>query len=389
MGELPSLIDIGTAQGGLPVRIAQAHPHLTGGGFDLPAVEPLFTRYVAAHGLADRLRFHPGDFLRDPLPTADVLVMGHILHDWDLEEKQQLLAKAYEALPAGGALIVYDMLIDDERRQNAIGLLMSLNMLIETPGGFDYTGADCVGWMRQAGFREARVEHLTGSVLDGGRASSDGLAGSQADNRHGPSSPKTEAYLGLKTVPRERQDVESSYPHSRPAGYVHCVRGHGRRHDDTGRASADRKPAARPDLCGAAGLRLDREQARPSSSIPASTSRRRRRRPAPATAAIGPVLYDNLGTLTVPVTTRAPEAQRYFDQGLRLAYALQPRRGGARVPRGAGGRSDLRHVLLGRGLGAGSQHQLPDAARGRGAGVRRDRPGHGAARTAPARASGR
>ena len=158
-----SLIDIGTAQGGLPVRIAQAHRHLTGGGFDLPPVEPLFTRYVTAHGLTDRLRFHPGDFLRDPLPAADILVMGHILHDWELEVKQQLLAKAYAVLPAGGALIVYDMIIDDERRQNAAGLLMSLNMLIETPGGFDYTGADCVGWMRQAGFREARVEHLTGA----------------------------------------------------------------------------------------------------------------------------------------------------------------------------------------------------------------------------------
>ena len=158
-----SLVDIGTAQGGLPVMIAQAHPHLTGGGFDLSQIEPLFTRYVAEHGLAERLHFHPGDFLRDPLPAADVLVMGHILHDWELEVKQELLAKAFEALPTGGALIVYDMIIDDERRQNAAGLLMSLNMLIETPGGFDYTGADCIGWLRQAGFREARVEHLTGA----------------------------------------------------------------------------------------------------------------------------------------------------------------------------------------------------------------------------------
>jgi hypothetical protein len=93
---------------------------------------------------------------------ADVLVMGHILHDWDLAEKRMLLRKAYEALPEGGALIVYDAIIDDERKQNAFGLLMSLNMLIETPGGFDYTGADCVGWMREAGFHGARVEHLLG-----------------------------------------------------------------------------------------------------------------------------------------------------------------------------------------------------------------------------------
>ena len=158
-----TLIDVGCAQGGLPVTLAQAHPHLAGGGFDLPAVEPVFTAHVAAHGLAGRLRFHPGDFLRDPLPAADVLVMGHILHDWDLAQKRELLAKAHAALPPGGALIVYDMMIDDARRANAAGLLMSLNMLIETPGGFDYTGADCIGWLRAAGFREARVEPLGGA----------------------------------------------------------------------------------------------------------------------------------------------------------------------------------------------------------------------------------
>jgi hypothetical protein len=161
-GDYTSFIDIGGAQGGLPVQIALAHAHLTGGNFDLPAVGPLFEKYVAQHGLSDRLRFHPGDFFNEPLPTADVLVMGHILHDWNLEEKRMLLRKAYDALPSGGALIVYEALIDDERRENTVGLLMSLNMLIETPGGFDYTAADCAGWMREAGFRQTRAEHLVG-----------------------------------------------------------------------------------------------------------------------------------------------------------------------------------------------------------------------------------
>jgi hypothetical protein len=154
--------DVGGAQGGLPVQIALAHTHLSGVNFDLPEVRPVYERYVAAHGLSERLGFHPGNFFKDPMPEADVLVMGHILHDWDLEEKRVLLAKAYEALPAGGALIVYEALIDDARRENTFGLLMSLNMLIETPGGFDYTGEDCRRWMHEAGFRETRVEHLVG-----------------------------------------------------------------------------------------------------------------------------------------------------------------------------------------------------------------------------------
>jgi len=108
------------------------------------------------------VRFRGGDFFKDDLPMADVIVMGHILHDWDLEAKKTLLKKSFDALPAGGAVIVYDAVIDDDRRENAFGLLMSLNMLIETAGGFDYTGADCQAWMRDAGFAETRLEHLAG-----------------------------------------------------------------------------------------------------------------------------------------------------------------------------------------------------------------------------------
>jgi precorrin-6B methylase 2 len=157
-----SVIDIGCAEGAVPVQIALAHEHITGGGFDLPQIAPIFDDYVARFGLGDRLSFTAGDFFADPLPNADVLVMGHILHDWNLDEKRVLLKKAYDALSDGGALIVYEAIIDDERRNNAFGLLMSLNMLIETPGGFDYTGADCRAWMQEAGFRDSYVEPLVG-----------------------------------------------------------------------------------------------------------------------------------------------------------------------------------------------------------------------------------
>ena len=159
-----TFVDIGTAQGGLPVEIAQAHPHLTGVGYDLPAVGPLFDAYVAEHGLANRLRFHPGDFFADPLPKADVLVLGRVLHNWDLQTKNMLLTKVYDTLPEGGALIVYETLIDDARRANAQGLLASLNMLVISAGGFDFSGADCIGWMGNAGFRNMRVEPLTAGL---------------------------------------------------------------------------------------------------------------------------------------------------------------------------------------------------------------------------------
>lgn len=157
-----SFVDVGTAQGDLAAQIALAHPHLRGSGFDLPEVGPVFEEHMQSLGVAGRVGFIPGNFFEQALPPADVVLMGHILHDWDLPTKRMLIGKACDALPAGGALVVYDSIIDDDRSQNAFGLLMSLNMLIETPGGFDYTGADCAGWMCEAGFRETRTEHLVG-----------------------------------------------------------------------------------------------------------------------------------------------------------------------------------------------------------------------------------
>jgi hypothetical protein len=156
-----TIVDVGSAQGGLLVAVARIHKHLTGRGFDLPSMKRAFDSYVQAHRLADRIRFHAGDFLRDNLPRASVVVMGRVLHNWDLTTKTMLLKKAHEALPEGGALVIYERLIDDGRRVNSTALLSSLNMLLMTAGGFDFTGADCIGWMREIGFRDPRVEPLT------------------------------------------------------------------------------------------------------------------------------------------------------------------------------------------------------------------------------------
>ncbi|WP_426419714.1 methyltransferase [Bradyrhizobium genosp. A] len=157
-----TFMDLGSAQGMVPATLARAHPHLTGIGFDLPPVKPVFDEFIAHREVEDRVRFHGGSFFEDPLPKVDVIVMGHILHDWDLTQKKMLLGRVYDALPKGGAVVVYDAIIDDDRRENAFGLMMSLNMLIETPGGFDYTGEDCRAWMREAGFSKTWVEPLVG-----------------------------------------------------------------------------------------------------------------------------------------------------------------------------------------------------------------------------------
>ncbi|MGZ5969900.1 MAG: methyltransferase [Polyangiales bacterium] len=161
-GDYQTVCDVGAAQGDLLAQVTLAHPHLTATGFDLPVVRPVFDAYIASLGLSSRVSFAGGDFFQEPLPRADVITMGHILHDWDLAQKKMLVRKAFEALPVGGSFVVFEAMIDDDRSRNTFGLLMSLNMLIETRGGFDYTTADCASWMKEAGFAETRVQHLVG-----------------------------------------------------------------------------------------------------------------------------------------------------------------------------------------------------------------------------------
>ena len=162
-----SLCDVGGATGQLSIIVAGRHPHMRCTSFDLPVVEPIAKRTVEAAGLSERVSTVGGDFFADPLPKADVITMGLILHDWNLERKKHLVKAAYDALPEGGAYIVIENLIDDARRENAFGLLMSLNMLIEFGDAFDYTGGDFAGWCSEAGFKRVEVIPLAGPTSAG------------------------------------------------------------------------------------------------------------------------------------------------------------------------------------------------------------------------------
>ena len=157
-----TLCDVGGATGLLCIEVAKKHPRLRCVSFDLPAVEPVAAKHIAAAGLNDRVSTASGDFFKDPLPRADLITMGMILHDWDLEKKKHLIQAAYDALPPGGALVSIEALIDDARRENVFGLLMSLNMLIEFGDAFDYSGADFRQWCGEAGFKRFDVIHLAG-----------------------------------------------------------------------------------------------------------------------------------------------------------------------------------------------------------------------------------
>ena len=157
-----TLCDVGGAAATLSTIVARRYPHLKITTADLPPATAIAAKKIDAAGLSDRITATNLDFFKDELPKADVITMGMILHDWNLENKKMLIRKAYDALPEGGAFIVIEALIDDARRENAFGLMMSLNMIIEFGEAFDYSGADFDGWCREAGFKRTEVIHLAG-----------------------------------------------------------------------------------------------------------------------------------------------------------------------------------------------------------------------------------
>jgi len=157
-----TLCDIGGAGGDLSIRVAGSQPHMKCISLDLPVVAPIAQKRVADAGLSDRIDVRSGDFFKEPFPRADVITMANVLHDWGTTERKMLIRQAYDALPAGGALVVIEGIIDDDRRENAFALMMSLNMLIETDAGANFTHADFDAWAREIGFSKTSLMPLTG-----------------------------------------------------------------------------------------------------------------------------------------------------------------------------------------------------------------------------------
>lgn len=157
-----TFVDVGTAQGALPVRVALTHRHLRGTGFDFAAVQPIFEDYVASFGLEDRIRFIAGDCLEEPLPRADVVSFGHVFHGYNQATRRELIDKAYAAIPPGGAVIVYDAMVDPGHRHNYASLLSSLNVMLETREGYESSVAECVEMFRAHGLVDVKARHLIG-----------------------------------------------------------------------------------------------------------------------------------------------------------------------------------------------------------------------------------
>jgi hypothetical protein len=159
-----TLVDIGGSAGLLSLLVAKHHPHMQCTSWDLPPVAPIANETIGKFQLSERVKTSNGNFFEDEFPKADVVTMGNILHDWDEKTKLMLMKKAYDALPEGGAFVALESIIDDERKNNPFGLLMSLNMLIETGSGFDYTFADFNQWANSVGFKSTSLLPSAGPV---------------------------------------------------------------------------------------------------------------------------------------------------------------------------------------------------------------------------------
>jgi len=157
-----TLCDIGGCGGHLSIHVARTNPHIHCTSFDLPEVKPIATDIINSMNMSGNIKVVSGDFFKDEFPKADIITMGNVLHDWGEQEKLTLIKKAYKALPASGALVVIENIIDDSRSKNAFGLLMSLNMLIETEQGFDFTFEDFNRWTKTAGFTSTTLMSLIG-----------------------------------------------------------------------------------------------------------------------------------------------------------------------------------------------------------------------------------
>ena len=162
-----TLCDIGGAGGFLAAHVAMNNQHMQCTSMDLPPVEPIAKENVQNMGLKDKVKITSGDFFTDDFPKSDIITMGNILHDWGTKDKNMLIKKAYDALPKGGAFVVIENIIDNDRSKNAFGLLMSLNMLIETEGGYDFSASDFNKMAIDAGFTSTSIMPLKGPTSAG------------------------------------------------------------------------------------------------------------------------------------------------------------------------------------------------------------------------------
>lgn len=154
-----ALLDVGGGSGAYDIELCRRYPNLRATVFDLPPVCDIASEKIEAAGEEERIAVAPGDFLADPeLPAGhDVVLLSMIMHDWAPEQDLAILRKCFAALPPGGRIVISELLVNDEKTGPPAAALMSLNMLVETVGGRNYTAAEYEEWLRATGFVDVQT----------------------------------------------------------------------------------------------------------------------------------------------------------------------------------------------------------------------------------------
>jgi predicted O-methyltransferase YrrM len=161
------LLDIGGGSGAYDIELCKQYGELRATVFDLPHVAAIAAGKITETGLTDRIETAGGNFFEQLPGDHDVHLLSMILHDWDETKNRALLRRSYEALPSGGAVVISELLVNDEKTGQAPAALMSLNMLIETEGGRNYTPAEYSAWLEKAGFRHIETVWFDGPAANG------------------------------------------------------------------------------------------------------------------------------------------------------------------------------------------------------------------------------
>lgn len=157
-GPFTRLLDVRGGSGAYDIELCRRFPHLSATVYDLPFVAQVAAEKVRQAGLQGRVQAVGGDFFADTaLPDGhDVILLSMIMHDWSETKDRETLRKCFAALPSGGAVVICELLVNDEKTGPAPAALMSLNMLVETEGR-NYTPAEYARWLTETGFHNIQT----------------------------------------------------------------------------------------------------------------------------------------------------------------------------------------------------------------------------------------
>jgi hypothetical protein len=129
------VLDVGGGSGCFMIAMAQKHAHLRCTIMELPAMCEVAQGYIKTGEVPDRVDTAAVDMFRQPWPKGyDAVFFSNIWHDWNFQTCKWLAARAFEVLPAGGRIMLHEMLLDDDGAGPVTAASFSMMMLLGTQG---------------------------------------------------------------------------------------------------------------------------------------------------------------------------------------------------------------------------------------------------------------